>query len=167
MLFDDGVIDGSAEAFVEDLDAEEFGTGGGAVFVGAGDGDVEGQDLVGIPGLGQFFEALDFGDGDVIDVVDDDFFFDIVTSCGIYLYNYIFLRAPPSRKEVSPIAKTTASVTGGYHRMSIVIPPALHQAFKAAASVRGESMSAVLVQFIEQYVSKNLPAEWSKKGGRK
>ena len=50
LLFDDGVVDGGAEALVEDLDAEQFGAGAGAVLVGAGDGDVEGQDLVGEPG---------------------------------------------------------------------------------------------------------------------
>jgi hypothetical protein len=50
MLFDDGVIDGSAEAFVEDFDAEQFGPGGGSVFVGGGDGDVKGQDLISEPG---------------------------------------------------------------------------------------------------------------------
>jgi hypothetical protein len=50
LLLDDGVIDGGAEAFVEDFDAEQFGRGGGAVFVGGGDGDVKGQDLVSEPG---------------------------------------------------------------------------------------------------------------------
>ena len=70
LLLDDGVIDGSAEAFVEDFDAEQFGRGGGAVFVGAGDGDVEGQDLVGVPGLGEFFETLDIGDGKIVLLVD-------------------------------------------------------------------------------------------------
>jgi hypothetical protein len=51
LLFDDGVIDGSAEAFVEDFYAEQFGRGGGAVFVGGGDGDIEGQDLISEPRL--------------------------------------------------------------------------------------------------------------------
>ena len=60
-----GVIDGGAEAFVQDLDAEQLAAGGGAVFVGRGHGDVEGQDLVGVPGQGGFLEALDFGQGDV------------------------------------------------------------------------------------------------------
>lgn len=53
LLFDDGVIDGGAETFVEDLDAEQFGTGSGAVLIGAGDGDIEGQDLIGEPGSGK------------------------------------------------------------------------------------------------------------------
>ena len=55
LLFDDGVVDGGAEAFVEDLDAEQFGRGGGSVLVGAGDGDVEGEDLVGIAGTARSF----------------------------------------------------------------------------------------------------------------
>lgn len=57
LLFDDGVIDGSAKAFVEDFDAVEFSRGSGAVFVGRGDGDVEGKDLIGIPGKCGFFES--------------------------------------------------------------------------------------------------------------
>ncbi len=44
------IIDGGAETFVEDLDAEQFGRDGGAVLVGSRDGDVEGQDLVTEPG---------------------------------------------------------------------------------------------------------------------
>ena len=59
LLLDDGVVDRGAEAFVEDLDAEQLGRGGGAVLVGAGDGDVEGQDLVGVPGLGGGCETLE------------------------------------------------------------------------------------------------------------
>ncbi len=54
LLLDDGVIDRGAEAFVEDFDAEQFRRGGGAVLVGAGQGDVEGQSLVGIPGKSGF-----------------------------------------------------------------------------------------------------------------
>lgn len=34
LLFDDGVIDRGAEAFVEDFDAVELGTGAGPVLVG-------------------------------------------------------------------------------------------------------------------------------------
>jgi hypothetical protein len=50
LLFDDGVIDRGAEALVEDLDPEQFGRRSGAVLVGAGNGDIEGQDLIGEPG---------------------------------------------------------------------------------------------------------------------
>lgn len=51
LLFDDSVIDGGAEALVEDFDAEQLGAGGGSVLIGAGDGDVEGQapELLGGP----------------------------------------------------------------------------------------------------------------------
>ncbi len=69
LLLEDGVVDRGAETFVEDLDAEQLGRGGGAVLVGGGDGDVEGQDLVGVPGRGDFLEALDLGEGDVIELV--------------------------------------------------------------------------------------------------
>lgn len=58
LLLDDGVIDGSAKAFVQDLDAEQFGRGGRAILVGSGDGDIEGQDLIGEPGGRRFLEAL-------------------------------------------------------------------------------------------------------------
>jgi len=65
-----GVIDGGAEAFVEDLDAEQLAAGGGAVFVGCGHGDVKGQSLVGVPGQSGFLEALDFGERDVVELID-------------------------------------------------------------------------------------------------
>lgn len=50
--------------------AEDLGGRHGAVFVGVGDGDVEGQDLVGVPGISQFFAAADFRQGLVVDLVD-------------------------------------------------------------------------------------------------
>ena len=58
LLLDDGVVDGSAEALVEDLNAVELGRGAGAVLVGRGDGDIEGQDLIGEPGQRGFLETL-------------------------------------------------------------------------------------------------------------
>lgn len=58
LLLDDGVIDRGAKAFVEDFYAEEFGAGGGAVLVGAGQGDIEGQGLIGIPGKSGFLSSL-------------------------------------------------------------------------------------------------------------
>jgi len=39
--------------FVQDLDPEDLAAGHGAVFVGPGEGDIEGQDLVAIAGGGQ------------------------------------------------------------------------------------------------------------------
>ena len=65
------VVDRGAEALVEDLDPEQLGRGGGPVLVGGGDGHVEGQDLVGVPGLGDFLEALDFGERDIIQLLGD------------------------------------------------------------------------------------------------
>jgi len=50
LLFRDRVVDGDAEAFVEDFDAEDLGGLGLALFVVGHQGDVEGQDLVGVPG---------------------------------------------------------------------------------------------------------------------
>ena len=57
------------KTFVEDLDAEQLGGGGGAVFVGRGQGDVKGQDLVGIPGEGRLFEALHFRERDLVQLI--------------------------------------------------------------------------------------------------
>ena len=58
----DLVVDGDAGAFVEDLDAEDLGGAHGAVLVGPGQGHVERQHLVGIPGDGAFVEAIEVGD---------------------------------------------------------------------------------------------------------
>jgi hypothetical protein len=65
-----GVIDRRSEAFVQDLDPEEFRGSGGAVFVGRGDRDVKGQSLIGVPGESRFLEALDFGERDVVELID-------------------------------------------------------------------------------------------------
>ena len=51
--FRDGVVHRDAGAFVQDLDAEDLAGGHGAVFIGTRQGDIEGQDLVGIAGGGQ------------------------------------------------------------------------------------------------------------------
>jgi hypothetical protein len=53
----DGIIHRGAPAFVEDFNAEDLGGRHCAVFVCAGDADVEGQDLIGIPGISQLFAA--------------------------------------------------------------------------------------------------------------
>jgi hypothetical protein len=66
----DCVIDRRAPAFVEDFHAEDLGCSHCAVFVGAGDGDVEGQDLIGVPGRCQFLVAADFRQTEVIDLID-------------------------------------------------------------------------------------------------
>jgi uncharacterized protein (DUF1778 family) len=40
-------------------------------------------------------------------------------------------------------------------RMNINVEASLHDAFKAATAARGENMTDVLMEFIEQYVTKN------------
>jgi hypothetical protein len=64
------VIDGRSEAFVQDLHSEQFRRSGGAIFVGRGDRDIEGQSLVGVPGQSGFLEALDLGERDVVELID-------------------------------------------------------------------------------------------------
>ncbi|WP_187148894.1 hypothetical protein [Candidatus Korobacter versatilis] len=59
--FLDGIVDRHTGSFVEDLDAEDLHRGGGTLFVRTAEGDVEGQDLVGVPGLGLLLEAGDEG----------------------------------------------------------------------------------------------------------
>jgi len=48
--------------------------------------------------------------------------------------------------------------------MNLNVPVDTHNAFKAATAARGENMTDVLLQFIEQYVDKNTPKP---KGRRK
>ena len=55
LLLEHRVIDRGPEALVQNLNAEDLAAGGGAVFVGRGQVDVKGQDLVGVPGQGSFF----------------------------------------------------------------------------------------------------------------
>ncbi len=55
--------DRHAGAFVQDLDAVDLHRGGGAQLRGSGQGDVEGQDLIGVPGLGELLQAVDSGHG--------------------------------------------------------------------------------------------------------
>src|SRR5260221_2866883 len=43
------LLDSQERIFVEDFHAEYLGCGHGAVFVGTGNRDVEGQDLIGVP----------------------------------------------------------------------------------------------------------------------
>ena len=66
----DHVIDRHALTFVEDLNAEDLGRAHRAVLVGAGERDVEGQDLVAIPGGRQFLVRSGVGDGDLIQLAD-------------------------------------------------------------------------------------------------
>ena len=50
-------------------------------------------------------------------------------------------------------------------RMNINIEESLHNGFKAATAAKGESMTDVLLQFIQDYVAKSGPA--SKKKARR
>jgi hypothetical protein len=43
-------------------------------------------------------------------------------------------------------------------RMNINIEATLHDQFKAATAARGENMTDVLLEFIEEYVAKNAPS---------
>jgi hypothetical protein len=49
-------------------------------------------------------------------------------------------------------------------RMNVNVEVGLHDAFKAATAARGENMTDVLLQFIEEYIKKNGVAP--KKKGR-
>jgi len=66
----DLVVDGDAEALVEDLDTEDLGRTHGPELVGAGERDVEGQHLVGVPGRGDLHVLAGRGDGLGIQLVD-------------------------------------------------------------------------------------------------
>jgi hypothetical protein len=51
--------------------------------------------------------------------------------------------------------------------MSIIIPPDLHRQFKLATAAQGQEMTTVLLELIQKYIKKNLPAALAKKtGGR-
>jgi len=49
-------------------------------------------------------------------------------------------------------------------RLNINVPVELHNSFKSVSAARGENMTDVLLQFIEQYVDKHTPKP---KGRRK
>jgi hypothetical protein len=66
----DGIVDRGAPTFVEDLDAEDLASGSRAVFVRASDGDVERQNLIGIPRRCEFLVGLRFVDGGQINCID-------------------------------------------------------------------------------------------------
>jgi hypothetical protein len=53
-----------------------------------------------------------------------------------------------------------------YKRMSLIIDPELHRAFKAATAAQGQEMTEVLLEFIRGYVAKYAPKELKPKGGR-
>ena len=43
-------------------------------------------------------------------------------------------------------------------RMNINVEVSLHDAFKSATAARGENMTDILLEFIEEYVRKHTPA---------
>ena len=45
----------------------------------------------------------------------------------------------------------------GIKRMNLNVPIDLHNSFKASTAAQGLDMTTVLLEFIEQYVSKNAP----------
>jgi len=53
-----------------------------------------------------------------------------------------------------------------YKRMSLIVPPELHRAFKTACAAEGVEMTEVLLEAIRQFVAKQQPAV-PKKRGRK
>ena len=58
--------------------------------------------------------------------------------------------------------------TQGYKRMSLIIDPKLHRAFKIATASEGREMSEILIEFIEKYVREHPPAaRLVEKGGGK
>jgi hypothetical protein len=67
-----------------------------------------------------------------------------------------------SMKEVSEIKRKEEK---GIKRMNLNVPVELHNSFKAATAAQGLDMTTVLLEFIEDYVSKQ-GATQSKKGKR-
>jgi hypothetical protein len=79
---------------------------------------------------------------------------------GVCTHNRISspLTATGPDKEVSALAEKKVK------RMNINVEVSLHDAFKAATAARGENMTDILLQFIEDYVAKNGVAPKKKKG---
>jgi len=72
----------------------------------------------------------------------------------------LIFEAPGPEEEVSGMAEPKVK------RMNINVEISLHDAFKAATAAKGVNMTDVLLQFIEDYVTKNGVAP-KKKAGRK
>lgn len=62
------------------------------------------------------------------------------------------------------MAKTKATDEPKVKRMNINVEVSLHDAFKAATASRGENMTDVLMEFIQDYVEKNGVQPAKKKG---
>lgn len=54
-------------------------------------------------------------------------------------------------------------------RMNLNVPVELHNAFKAATAARGQNMTDILLEFIQEYVAKQAPkqSKGQPKGRRK
>lgn len=55
------------------------------------------------------------------------------------------------------MARKTPPKTTKPMRLNFIVPVELQRAFKAATAARGESMTDVLLAFIEDYVSGKIP----------
>jgi hypothetical protein len=72
------------------------------------------------------------------------------------------IHSPPGR-EVSAIKKAEQSEV---KRMNLNVPVELHNNFKAVTASQGLNMTDVLMEFIQNYVSKNSPSSKQPKGRR-
>ena len=70
LSFRNQIVDRNAGAFIQDFHPEDLGSRHGAVFVGGCQGDVEGKDLIRVPGCCQFGPAADRRNRHVIQLVD-------------------------------------------------------------------------------------------------
>jgi hypothetical protein len=50
--------------------------------------------------------------------------------------------------------------------MNLNVPVELHNSFKATTAAKGQNMTDVLLEFIQNYVTKNLPSTKQPKGRR-
>ena len=73
--------------------------------------------------------------------------------CGIYVYINDTPRI--SGRERRTNEQTMKEDT---KRMSLIIPPDLHRAFKAAAAADGKEMTELILEFIRDYVRRHAPA---------
>jgi len=55
----------------------------------------------------------------------------------------------------------------GFKKMNLNVEVSLHNQFKAAAAAQGQSMTDVLLAYIQTYVAKHLPPALRRTGGPK
>jgi ribosomal protein L12E/L44/L45/RPP1/RPP2 len=74
--------------------------------------------------------------------------------------------APPLAPQKG--GRPNAQMKEVYKRMSLIVPPELHRAFKTACALEGVEMTEVLLEAIRQFVAKHPnAAALPKKRGRK